>query len=211
MKKILAGLAVIMAAAFSVNAQQADKPQKQEHHQHFRHHGGGMMAKKLNFSDAQKQQLKDINSSFHQKMSELKKHDEITVKEYHVQMNALQQEHKSQLQAVLTPAQKDQLAKMKQERTEKAKTHALARAEKMKTKLGLTDAQAGQLKEMRSGTMAKIKTIREDNTLNRDQKRDQIKSLVIQQKDQLKTILTPEQLQQLEQMKGQHRRRDFSK
>jgi len=81
----------------------------------------------------------------------------------------------------------------------------------MKIKLGLSDAQAGQLKEARTNMAAKIRSIHTDNSLTQDQKREQIKSLVMQQKDQLKTILTPAQLEQLQQMRSQHHRRDFSK
>ena len=211
MKRTIVSLAVMVIAAISVNAQQPDKPMKAEHQQHFRHYRHGMLAEKLNFSDAQKQQLKTINSDYHNKMMELKKHDEITVKEYKSQMSALRKEHMTQMQALLTPAQKDQLAKMKEKRMEMAKVNAGARAEKMKIKLGLSDAQAGQLKEARTNMVAKIKSIHTDNSLTQDQKREQIKSLVMQQKDQLKTILTPAQLEQLQQMRSQHHRRDFSK
>jgi dsDNA-binding SOS-regulon protein len=56
-----------------------------------------------------------------------------------------------------------------------------------------------------------MKSIHTDNSLSREQKHEQIKSLVMQQKDQLKTILTADQLEQLQQMKSQHHRRDFSK
>lgn len=209
-------MAVMVIAAVSVNAQQPDNSKKQEHHQQFRHHRGhgrDMMAKKLNFSDQQKEQLKNINSDYHKKMMDLKKHDEITVKEFKSQMGALNKAHREQMQALLTPAQKDQLSKMKEERMKMAKVNAGARAEKMKIKLGLTDAQASQLKTMRTETFGKIKSIHADNSLSQEQKHEQIKSLVLQQKEQLKTVLTPDQMQKLEQMKGQHQhhRGDFSK
>ena len=213
MKRTIVSLAVMVIAAFSVNAQQPDQSTKQEHHQPYRHHGHGreMMAKKLNFSDQQKEQLKTINSDYHKKMMDLKKHDEITVKEFKSQMSALHKDHRAQIQALFTPAQKDQLAKMKQERMQMAKVNAGARAEKMKIKLGLTDAQASQLKNIRTDMVGKIKTIHTDGSLSQEQKHDQIKNLVMQQKDQLKTILTAEQLQQLQQMRAQHHKREFSK
>ncbi len=198
-------------AVMAVNAQQPENAMKHERHQHFKHHDGDRLAKKLNFSDAQKQQLKTINSDYKNKMADLKKHDEITVKEYKSRMVALHKEHRDQVQALLTPAQKDQLSKMKEKRMEMAKVNANARAEKMKIKLGLSDAQASQLKEARTNTTAKIKSIRSDNSLTQDQKHEQIKSLVMQQKDQLKTILTPEQMDQLQQMHSQRHRKDFSK
>ncbi len=110
MKKTIVGLAVILMTALAVNAQQPDKTMQQPHHKKFRQHGHGMMAKKLNFSDLQKDQLKNIKSDYHKKVSELKKHDEITVKEMNTRMKTLQQEQKSSVQALLTPEQKDLFA-----------------------------------------------------------------------------------------------------
>jgi len=213
MKKIIMSLALMLMAVVAVYAQQPEneKSMGPSRLQHFRQHGRGMMAKKLNFSDQQKEQLKNINGDYQQKITDLKKHDEITVKEFKTQMIALHKEHRDQLQALLTPEQKDQLAKMKEKRMEMAKVNAGAKAEKMKIKLGLSDAQASQLKEMHSSTFTKIKSIHADNVLTPDQKHEQIKSLVLQQKEQLKTILTTAQLEQLQQMRAQHKRMDFSK
>jgi Spy/CpxP family protein refolding chaperone len=211
MKKIIISLSIMVMAALAVNAQQPDQPMQQNRHRSFRHQGRDMMAKKLNFSDQQKQQLKSINSDYHKKLMDLKKNEDITVRESRARMGALRKDHRAQLQALLTPEQKDQVAKMKQERMQMAKVDANARAEKMKIKLGLSDAQASQLKDIRSGMVAKMKTIHVDNSLSQEQKHEQMKTLVLQQKDQLKTILTPDQLQQLQQMRSQHHRRDFSK
>ncbi|MEP6748941.1 MAG: hypothetical protein ABJB86_14515 [Bacteroidota bacterium] len=221
MKKIIVSLAILLVAAVTVNAQQQD--QKGQQHQQFNHHdhkgrGHDMMAKKLNFSDQQKQQLKNINTDYHNKMTALKKNEDITVRESKMRINTLRKDHRAQIRALLTPEQKNQIAKMKQERMEMAKINANARAEKMKIKLGLNHTQASQLKDMRTGMVTKMKSIHTDNSLSQEQKHEQIKTLVMQQKDQLKTILTPEQLQQMQQMrKGdhdgrfQHHREDFSK
>ncbi|MEO5682272.1 MAG: hypothetical protein ABIQ88_06500 [Chitinophagaceae bacterium] len=212
MKKTIVSMAIMIIAAISVNAQQPDQPTKQKHHQQSRHHERGMLAKKLNFSDQQKEQFKNINTDYHKKLMDLKKHDEITVKEYKSKMDDLRKEHRTQMQALLTPAQKDQVAAMKQRGMEMAKVNAGARAEKMKIKLGLTDAQASQLKTIRTDMAAKMKSIHTDNALSQEQKRAQFKTLALQQKEQLKTILTADQLQQLEEMKKQrHRRGEFAK
>ena len=211
MKKTIVGLAILLMAATAVTAQQPDASVKQPHHKQFRQHGRGVMAKKLNFSDQQKEQFNSINSDYHKKMAELKKQDEITVKEMNTRMKTLQQEHKAALQALLTPAQKDQLVKMKDERSKMAKVNARARAERLKIKLNLTDAQSGQLTGMRTEMTAKIKAIHSDNSLSRQQKKEQVKTLVTAQKEQLKSILTPEQVQQLEQLKQQRHKRDFVK
>jgi Spy/CpxP family protein refolding chaperone len=215
MKKIIISMAVMIMAAVGVNAQQPDDKMQQDHRHQFGHHhrqGGEMMlAKKLNFSDQQKQQLKTINSDYHKKLMALKKNEDLTVRESKKQLNALRTDHKVQIQALLTPQQKDQVAKMKQERMQMAKVNANARAEKMKIKLGLNDSQASQLKIIRTDMMTKMKAVHTDNSLSQEQKHEQMKALVMEHKDQLKIILTPEQLQQLQQMRAQHHRREFSK
>jgi Spy/CpxP family protein refolding chaperone len=211
MKKIIISLSVVVLAALAVNAQQPDQPMQQNHQRAFGHHRHDMMAKNLHFSDQQKQQLKSIRSDYHKKLMDLKKNEDITVRESKTRLHALRKDYRSQLQAMLTPEQKNQVAKMKQERMQMAKIDANARAEKMKIKLGLSDTQASQLKDIRTGMRTKIKSIHADNSLSQEQKKEQVKALVLQQKDQLKTILTPDQLQQLQEMRGQHHRRDFSK
>jgi Spy/CpxP family protein refolding chaperone len=121
-------------------------------------------------------------------------------------MAAIQKDHRQQMQNLLTPEQKAQIEKMKTERKEMAQVNAKARAEKMKIKLGLSDQQAQQLKELHTSTAAKMKQIHSDQSLSPDQKKEQIKSLVQDQKQQLKTVLSPEQLKQLDEMHHGHQR-----
>jgi periplasmic protein CpxP/Spy len=75
----------------------------------------------------------------------------------------------------------------------------------------LNDEQAAKMKTLRSNMFTQMKSIHENNSLSGEQKHEQMKALVLQQKEQLKTVLTPGQLQQLENMKKQHHRRDFAK
>lgn len=214
MNKLFIGL---VALALGTGAAQAQETPQQKPGQSFhQHHGDGqghgrhdhMLAKKLNFSDQQKQQLKDINTKYHQQLADLKKNEDITVREQKARMAAIHKEHKEQMQALLTPEQKTQWQKMKEEHKELAKVNANARAEKMKIKLGLSDEQAKQLKDMHASTFAKIKQIRENQSLSREQKREQVKSIVKDQHEQLKSVLTPGQLKQLEDMHHSHPGRD---
>jgi Spy/CpxP family protein refolding chaperone len=211
MKNTIMSLAVIIMATCSVNAQEAVGAYKQAHHKTFRQHHLGRMTATLQFTDQQKEQLKTINGDFHVKMKALKQQDEITVKEMNTQRQRLLQEHTAKVQALLTPAQKDQFAKMKEERKALAEVKAATRAEKLKIKLGLSDEQAGKLKGIRTDMVAKMKAIRSDNSISREDRQAQIKSIVAAQQEQLKTILTPEQQLQLEQLKQQHHKRDWSK
>ena len=113
MKKLLTG---IFALTMIISAAQAQDRKDTKHH-HRRHYG--MLSKKLNFSEDQKKQLKDINADFKQQMSELKKNDNITVKEFRSRMEEIRSLHHQKLTGVLTTDQKNQLEKMKEDRSTK--------------------------------------------------------------------------------------------
>ena len=69
--------------------------------------------------------------------------------------------------------------------------------EQMKTKLALSDDQAAKLKANRQGFHNKMKAIHSDDKLSADQKKEQMKALAQQQRESMKSILTPEQMEKL--------------
>ena len=71
------------------------------------------------------------------------------------------------------------------------------RFDKMKSTLGLTDEQSKKLKESQAGLQDKIKSIRQNQSLSEEQKREQVKAIAKKQHEQLKSVLTPEQLQKM--------------
>jgi len=209
MKKLVLALGLIVMAA-GIHAQTNGSERAPMHRDHRGgHKNDGRLAEKLQFSDQQKQQLKEIKSNFHKQLAELKKNEDITVREYKSKMKSLHNDYRSQFQALLTEDQKAQLEKMKKDRAETARINSKARMDKMKVKLNLTDQQASQLAGMRADMSTKFKALQKDSTLNRESKREQMKALANQQKEQMKTILTPEQLNELQQMKRDHGRREF--
>jgi Spy/CpxP family protein refolding chaperone len=115
--------------------------------------------------------------------------------------------HRSQVQNVLTSEQKAQIEKIKQERKTKRQEGSKARLEKMKTELSLTDAQVSQIETNRSASMEKMKAIRENKSLSDDQKKTKVMELRKQQKEQMKSILTEEQLKKLKEGKHKHGKR----
>lgn len=196
MKKILVGMVVVLMASVAANAQEKDSSFHTTQQHSFRHHQHGMMAKQLNLSDEQNAQLKTLNTDYHKKMIEFKKNESMTVKDYKAGMLALRKDHKTQFESILTPAQKDQLAKFKKDRQHFGKKD-------LKTELGLTEAQAGQLKTLRTELHEKMHAIHTDSALTRDQKHEQVKHLAMQQKEELSKLLTPVQMQQLRQHRHQ--------
>ena len=73
--------------------------------------------------------------------------------------------------------------------------------EKMKAELGLTDEQVTALKKNRTDAFEKMKAIRNNQSFTEDQKKAEMKQFREQQHQSLKSILTEEQLQKLQQHK----------
>ena len=109
MKKIiLAGL--VMSMAVAVQAQDG----KHRRHEGMKHRTDAIH--KLNLSEEQKAKFKTQHEDFRKKMEELKKNENITVKEWKSKMEGLRKDHKEKIQGILTGEQKAQLEKMKAER-----------------------------------------------------------------------------------------------
>ena len=196
MKKVLIPLIALLVLTVSVNAQ--DKMGKKGHHHK---HQKGMMAKQLNFSDAQKAQAKTINEDSRKKMQEFNKNESITVKEYRDKRFALQQEQKLKMQGLLTSDQKNIIEqKKKLAMAKKEEQHAI-KINRLKTKLSLTDEQVNKLNQQREVMKEKIKAVKENDQLDRTAKKEKMMALKTEMKDSRDKLFTPAQIKKIEEMK----------
>lgn len=192
-----------MVAAFGVVAVQAQEiPERKNdgfkpHERHGGHHKKAMAD--LNLSEDQKAKFKALNEEHHKQLAELKKQDNITVKESREKMETLRKDHQAKIQALLTPEQKAQIEKNKEGQKAKFKQKDDARGDRLKKELNLTDAQSAKLDANRKQMAEKMKALHEDKSLTDEQKQEKRKELMKQQKDNMKSILTEEQLQKMKE------------
>jgi Spy/CpxP family protein refolding chaperone len=199
MKKIIISVAVF-TIAFITQAQEiperkTERPPMMERKRH--HHG--MEFQQLNLTEDQKARFKEQNENFRKKMEELKKNDNITVKEWRNKAEALRKEHKTNTQSILTSDQKAQLEKKKAEGMARHEAMAKSRSEKMKAELGLSDEQSAKMQANREKIGEKMKAIRESTSLSEEQKRENMKLLHKEQKEFMKSILTEDQLKKMKE------------
>ncbi|MEI9958142.1 MAG: hypothetical protein WDM90_17965 [Ferruginibacter sp.] len=222
MKRLLIALIALVSISLSVNAQTTtpnvkQHPTEKKHYKHHRHrkfkkhHRRHHGLAQLNFSDAQKSQAKVYREEYRKKLQELDKKENITVKEAREQRMALRKEQAAKMQSLLTPEQKNKIEQFKVEGKAKMQQHYAARMDKMKAKLNLTDDQVAQLKTEREGMMAKLKAIKEDDTMDRAAKREKLMALRAEMKAAHQKIFTPEQLKQMEDMKKERMDKKDSK
>ena len=74
-------------------------------------------------------------------------------------------------------------------------------AQRIGKRLNLTDDQTAKLEPILATQQQKIAALRSDTSLSRDQRREQFKAIQQDTKSQLATVLTPDQLQQLQSMR----------
>ncbi len=193
---------MILSLAFTVKAQEIPERKSGRPHMMERkrqHHG--MEMQKLNLTEDQKTKFKLQRESFHKQMEELKKNDNITVKEWKNKAETLRKEHKASMNGILTGDQKAQLEKMKAEGKAKHEEMAKQRGAKMKTHLGLSDEQSAKMESNRKEIGEKMKAIRENKSMSDEQKKENMKELMKKQKENMKSILTEDQLKKLKESK----------
>lgn len=106
------------------------------------------------------------------------------------------------MQAVLTPEQKTKIAENKKEAKKDSKERSEKRMAELKTELSLTDEQVLQLTALDVANHAKMKTIREDDSLDEAAKKQKMAELRNSTDERHQTILTPEQMKKMNEMKA---------
>lgn len=206
MKKIIAFTFILAVAGFSVSAQERREMKGNKQGMHKMHGQKADMMKDINLTDAQKTQMKTDREIYKAKMEALRKEENITVKELKARQNAIHDEQRAKMQALLTPEQKTKIAAEKATMKNKRKDMDAQHEAEMKEKLGLSNDQAAKLKAFNKETHNKIKAIHENESLSISQKKEQMKAVKEASKDQRKSILTAEQRKKMEEMKkeGSH-------
>ena len=205
MKKLLSSVAVMLMISAVVQAQDSTHKQFRKggfHHKGMHHkgmHKGMMIAPKLNMTEDQKTKMKSVHETFRKEMGELKKNDNITVKEWKSKREALVKKHHDAIQNIYTPEQKVQIEKMKLERKSKAEAFEKNRMEKMKTELGLTNEQVEKFNKIHVSTRSQMKSISDNTQLDKTQKREQMQAIMKKHKEELNSIYTDEQKKKLEE------------
>ncbi len=199
MKKIIISMMVAGAFIMSASAQEA-RSMKHNHQNHGKQHKGKMM-KELNLTADQKAQLKTSHESYKQQLGEVNKNEAITVKESRDRKEALRKGQKEKMMAILTPDQKIKLEQIKNNRQVRHEAKAAKRLDKMKAKLNLSDEQVAKISTAKQAEHEQYKAIVQNDNLSRIEKKDQKMALREQNKNSFKSILTPEQISKMEEMK----------
>ncbi|MCW3105793.1 MAG: hypothetical protein JWQ09_299 [Segetibacter sp.] len=201
MKKITLGImAVVMAFSAMAQTTENSSDKNNSKHKEFKNKQfkGGENFDKLNLTDAQKAQVKTINESFRQQMQDLHKQGSITVDEQKQKREALVKEHKEKISAILTPEQRQQAEAFKKEFKGSRKNGERGeRFGDLAKDLNLTPEQSAKMSSINSTFRTNLQSIRQNSSLSKDEKREQMKSLMKQHRSDMEALLTNDQKEQM--------------
>ena len=173
----------------------------------------------LNLTADQKTRMQSIREAQKQEMQDLRKSGNVSPE----QRKAIHEKYKTQYQAILTPAQQEEMKKKKAEWKEKGEKGQRGtgygniggdfgiQAAFLKKELNLTSAQESKLTSIFGEFRTKAQSIRSDNNLTKEQKRTQFQTLSQQYMAQGKAVLTPEQAKKFDELKGKRKnKRNFN-
>src|SRR5687767_6396941 len=172
MKKMILSALVLSLGFATVSAQEiperkADRPGMMHKKKH--HRGGMDQLKNLNLTEEQKAKFKASNEKFRNQMAELKKNDNITVKEWKAKSESIRNAHKEEMKNILTADQKAQMKKMREDGKAKQEDLQKRMADRMKTNLNLTPEQSAKLDASRNEMRAEMTRIRDNKSLTEQQ------------------------------------------
>lgn len=228
MKRIVTTAFIIALSFGAAQAQKQEGATKKEKGQHHGKHHQGESMEKLNLSADQKARIKTINENYRKQVADLKGQTNITVAEAKSRREVLHKQHTADIQAVLTAEQKAQMEGMKKDWKAKGqkgefKKGAGSRKDstglgkrgdrqgmrqgkegmhKMQQELNLSADQQAKMAKLREEFKTKSESIRNNSALSQEQKKEQFKSLAQQHRDQVKNILTKEQIEKMETAKA---------
>jgi hypothetical protein len=142
----------------------------------------------------QKKQLRDLRSSARDQAAIIRNDSTLSAAQKQAKLKALHASIREQMKSVLTPEQQKAMA----ERRAAAKANLAA-------KLGLTPDQQSKLKELRSSNHQQRQAVLNNSALTNDQKQAQLSQMRQASQTQLATILSPDQLEKLHQMRRHHK------
>lgn len=131
--------------------------------------------KKLNLTDAQKTAIEQIVTN---EVKEIQK---------------IRENSRNQINAVLTPEQQKEFAAIRSEKHPRMHNRAGDRLQMLAEKLNLTEAQTAAIQPIFAAEANDIKTVRQDNSLSKEEKKGKVLAIREAAKEKIAAILTPEQ------------------
>ena len=166
------------------------------------------LAEDLQLTEEQQAKVREMQENFKVRAKKIKADESTSDEVKKSQMKELKQNKKEQFRAILT---KDQIVKLEALKTEKQEARKEKKVTKLASDLELNEEQQKKVRELIDSFELKAKKVREDESLSDEDKKSQAKELKKNHKEQIKAILTADQLVKLETLQAERKEKKEGK
>lgn len=202
MKKILV-LVIALMFTGTIYAQRADSPHKSPEDRAAKQ--AENMKQKLGLSDQQYASIRSINLKYAERISKLRADTATAREDRHKQMRDLHTQKQSEITQVLSDEQQAKWKTLREDQRNKAGARqgrkGAGSESDWKKSLSLSDEQSARLDEAHTAFREKIRTIRDDEKLSEEQRKEKAKAVRAEHESEVKSILSEEQFRKWKEMK----------
>jgi hypothetical protein len=169
------------------------------------------LVRQLALTDEQKTQIRGFLTDAHSEIQAVRQDDSLTREQRQERLAQIEQRTQQNVRSILSVEQQMKADELKQraeqrfaERREKFAENAL---EGLTKRLELSEAQRSTIQSYMDQQKDQVDALRNNAALSREQKREQAENIRRQTRENIRATLTPEQQQQLEQLREQARQR----
>lgn len=189
-------ITVVLALVFVFTSTQAQNPQQRMRLRMERQHL--LMRQQPELSDEQKNKFKSLQEDFRKNMMDLRKKDDITVKEWRSRMENLQKKHQEDMQSIFTPEQKE---RMKLQKNRMADINARAKMNRLPMRLRVNPGPSERLYKLYRVMPDRMQNYRGHQFLNMQKRRAELRWMMERRYRNLKTIPMFDQKRRMEQLR----------
>lgn len=202
-KMITSALAILLlTGAVQAQAQSAEKAGDRKHQGHRKD-----MAQQLNLTEDQKARFKTIREEERKELEEVKNNGSLTQDQAKARRREIHEKYREQMKAILTDEQKAEMEKGRKKGKGKDLGQWKNKKQDLPKDLNLTADQQSRMTAISAEFKTKMEAIRNNNSLSNSQKKEQFQALATEHRNQVKSILTPEQQQKMQSLRKENRGR----
>lgn len=203
MKKLFLSLIIFTSVSFAAFSNNSDGRRDDRH----------IGLKELNLTENQQIKVRSLNEEFKNKMDALRADEALSKEAKREKMKELSASKRTQFEAILTTEQKAKMEQMQTKRKDaprKGRRNMAERPDRMEKNLNLTDSQKTQMRSLNDTFRKQMQELRADNSLDKNTRNTKRKELAASHKEQVRSILTPEQQAKMRN-NPERGRKDFNK
>jgi Spy/CpxP family protein refolding chaperone len=200
-------LTLFLAVTMSAQTAEQSAPPAAKRGPHAGERGFDRMAQQLNLTDQQKTQIQGLFQTQRQQAHSIRQDTSLSPQQKQDKLKQLRESTHQQMQSVLTPEQQQKFQQLRSEHEGMGKDHmgrgGMGPGGGMGplAHLNLTPEQKSKIQPIMQSSRQQIQAVRADSSLTPEQKQAKVREIHQNAMSQVNAVLTPEQQQQLQQMR----------